>query len=243
MTSSGWPGSRICSALRGSMIALTLVIVLGIPLGWPSMLVCIFALLAAGVLLGRRRRRAEPPSSRVLPLMLPSAAVLALTVVVLESVFRKGRLQGLLEFDSWDSWGPKAKALYYFGRLPPALPCRSPWWLVLSGLAGSCSQEALHAIGSADMVTVHLQFWFLGIGFVGALIGLLVTRVEPLVCLSVRTARLRHARHSELGRSTCTAISHWDSRSRPLRSCLRCGSRTGRTGRLQRSPSLGQAPC
>src|SRR5262249_42206262 len=34
---------------------------------------------------------------------------------------------------------------------------------------------------SPDVVTVHLQFWFLGLGFVAAVIGLLATRVEPLL--------------------------------------------------------------
>jgi 4-amino-4-deoxy-L-arabinose transferase-like glycosyltransferase len=41
----------------------------------------------------------------------------------------------------------------------------------------------LHAIGSADVVTLHLQYWFLAVGFVAALLGLLATRVTPLVLL------------------------------------------------------------
>ena len=36
-------------------------------------------------------------------------------------------------------------------------------------------------MGSADQVTLHLQFWFFILGFVGAVIGLLCTRVRPLL--------------------------------------------------------------
>jgi hypothetical protein len=35
-------------------------------------------------------------------------------------------------------------------------------------------------MGSADVVTLHLQFWFLFVGFVGALVGLLAPRVRPV---------------------------------------------------------------
>lgn len=167
--------------VAAAMIAFTLVIVFGIPLGWPSIVVCVVLLGAGGVVLGRRRRSRGSPAS-VPPIILPSAAVLALVAVVLEAVFRKGRLQGLLEFDSWDSWGPKAKALYYFGHLSPQFLDDLPGGSYPPGVP-ALQAGALHAMGSADMVTVHLQYWFLGVGFVGAVIGLLVTRVEPLILL------------------------------------------------------------
>jgi hypothetical protein len=166
--------------VAAAMIAFTVVIVLGIPLGWPSMVVCVLLLSAGGVFAGRRRRGPPVAPGALLRLTLPSAAVLALVLVTLEAVFRKGRLQGLLEFDSWDSWGPKAKALYYFGHLQPHFLADLPGGSYPPGLPALLS-GALHSIGSADMVTVHLQFWFLGAGFVAALIGLLAGRVDPLL--------------------------------------------------------------
>src|SRR5438876_8641630 len=35
-------------------------------------------------------------------------------------------------------------------------------------------------MGSPDVVTLHLQFWFLLVGFIGAVVGLLLGRVSPL---------------------------------------------------------------
>jgi hypothetical protein len=166
--------------VAAAMIAFTVVLVLGIPLDWPSMAVCVLLLAGAGVFAGRRRRGPRAPATAVPSLTLPSAAVLALVVVMLEAVFRKGRLQGLLEFDGWDSWGPKAKAIYFFGHLRPGFLADLPGGSYPPGLPALLS-GALHAIGSPDVVTVHLQFWFLGVGFVGALIGLLAGRVDPLL--------------------------------------------------------------
>jgi hypothetical protein len=111
-----------------------------------------------------------------------SAALLALLAVSLEAVFRKGRLQGLIEFDGWDSWGPRAKALYHFGHLDPDFLASLPGGSYPPGLPALLA-TGLHAIGSADVVTLHLQYWFLGVGFVAALLGLLATRVTPLLLL------------------------------------------------------------
>jgi hypothetical protein len=99
---------------------------------------------------------------------------------LLEAVFRKGRLQGLIEFDGWDSWGPKAKALYFFGHLQPHFLAGLPGGSYPPGLPALLA-GALHAMGGADVVTVHLQFWFLGLGFVAAVVGLLAPRVDPLL--------------------------------------------------------------
>jgi hypothetical protein len=162
-----------------AMVAFTLVLVLGLPLGWPSMVVCIVVPTVGGALAGMQRRR-PAEAKRVLSLTLPSACVLALVLVILEAVFRKGRLQGLLEFDGWDSWGPKIKALYFFGHLSPHFLSDLPGGSYPPGLPALFA-GALHAMGSPDMVTVHLQFWFLGLGLVAAMIGLLAARVEPLL--------------------------------------------------------------
>ena len=111
----------------------------------------------------------------------PVAAVYgALVVVYLEAVFRAGRLASLSAWDAWAFWVPKAKALYFFGALddqffselanptyPPLLP--------------ALEASAFHFMGSADVVSLHLQFWFLLCGFTAAVVGLLSRRVSPLV--------------------------------------------------------------
>ena len=43
---------------------------------------------------------------------------------------------------------------------------------------------AFHFMGSADVVTLHVQFWFLLAGFVAAVAGLLATRVPPVLLWS-----------------------------------------------------------
>src|SRR4051812_807252 len=165
--------------VAAAMVAFTLVIVLGIALNWASIVVCVALPIAVGAFVGRRRR--VPSRAGVtLGLTIPSACILGLVVVALEAVFRKGRLQGLLEFDGWDSWGPKAKSLYFFGQLQPHFLADLPGGSYPPGLPALLS-GALHAIGSPDVVTVHLQFWFLGAGFVAALIGLLAGRVDLLL--------------------------------------------------------------
>src|SRR2546421_3437460 len=163
--------------VAAAMIAFTLVLVLGIPLDWPSMAVCLLLLAGGGALAGGWRRRPRTHAAALPALTLPSAAVLALVIVILEAVFRKGRLQGLLEFDGWDSWGPKAKALYFFGHLRPSFLADLPGGSYPPGLPALLS-GALHFMGSPDVVTLHLQLWFLGAGFVAALIGLLAGRVD-----------------------------------------------------------------
>ena len=108
-----------------------------------------------------------------------SAIFAAATIVYLEAAFRAARLAGLYEFDAWAFWVPKAKAIYYFGGLdeqffrelinqpyPPLVP-------VLEA-------AAFHFMGAPDVVTVHLQFWFLFVGFIAAVVGLLSGRVPPL---------------------------------------------------------------
>jgi hypothetical protein len=75
---------------------------------------------------------------------------------------------------------PKAKAIYFFGGLdeqffrelgnptyPPLLP--------------ALEASAFHFMGSADVVTLHLQFWFFACGFVAAVASLLAPRIHPLM--------------------------------------------------------------
>src|SRR5947208_8869368 len=71
--------------------------------------------IAAGLRLGRRLPPlpARPRAWPRVPVLV--AVFAALTAVYFEALFRAGRLAGLTEFDAWDFWVPKAKAIYYFG--------------------------------------------------------------------------------------------------------------------------------
>jgi hypothetical protein len=155
-------------------------------IGIPISLATIFG--TGGVLLlvsatgGRCLRRRLPPlpRPRATAPSLTTALFVGLAIVYFQAMFRAGRLTPLYEFDAWSFWIPKAKAIYYFGGLdhqffhdlpgqsyPPLLP--------------ALEAAAFHFMGSPDVVSLHLQFWFLLVGFVAAAVGLLAVRVPAVV--------------------------------------------------------------
>ena len=142
-----------------------------------TLLVCMVAAVGA-----RRLGRRMPRMGALRPGLTPVAAAVfaALTVVYLEALFRAGRLRALYEFDSWAFWVPKAKAIYYFGGLDHQffreLPGQS-----YPPLVPALEAAGFHFMGSPDVVTLHLQFWFLMVGFVAAVAGLLSSRVPALL--------------------------------------------------------------
>ena len=163
-------------------VTLSLELVLGIPFSFASIvLTCV--LLAAGAVGVRRplaRWRPRLESDRGRGIGLVSVAFGVLVIVYLEALFRAGRLAGLSAWDAWAFWVPKAKAIYFFGGLDEqffrelANPSYPP-------LVPALEAAAFHFMGSADVVTLHLQFWFLACGFVAAIASLLAPRVPPLL--------------------------------------------------------------
>ncbi len=163
-------------------VVLTVALIVGVPFSMASVLLIGVALSAVAFVL-----RAPLASWR--PSLSPSrehglGAVTfvfgVLVVVCMEALFRAGRLAGLSAWDAWAFWVPKAKAIYFFGGLdeqffrelvnptyPPLLP--------------ALEASAFHFMGSADVVTLHLQFWFLACGFAAAVVGLLAPRVSPIL--------------------------------------------------------------
>jgi hypothetical protein len=141
-------------------------------------------IIATALLVGWIAHRPVPPRPTFLPptfrLSLISAVFAALTAVYLEGLFRAGRLAGLYEFDAWSFWVPKAQAIYFYGGLDHQffhdLPGQS-----YPPLVPAVEAAAFHFMGSPDVVTLHVQFWFLLVGFVGAVVGLLCKRVPPLL--------------------------------------------------------------
>lgn len=168
--------------VAGLMTVATLELVLGAPYSLGTLLLSGLVLGAAGVFWGRRRRR--PGRGRlVLPsggVALATAVLVGLAVVYLEGLFRAGRLRGLQEYDAWAFWVPKAKAIYLFGDLDAHFFSSLPG-PTYPPLVPALQASAFHFMGSADTVTLHLQYWFLMVGFAAAAAGLLLPRVSPLL--------------------------------------------------------------
>jgi hypothetical protein len=156
-------------------------LVVGVPLSLAAIFVSGLVVAAAALTVGLRLGRRLPSPSRLAApsLSLVGALFAGLTLVYFEALFRAGRLAGLYEFDAWSFWVPKAKAIYYFGGLDEQffreLPGES-----YPPLVPALEAAAFHFMGAADVVTVHLQFWFLLFGFVFAVVGVLAQRVPPL---------------------------------------------------------------
>lgn len=168
--------------VAGLGVALSIELVLGVPFRLATVLATCVALAAAGLVAGRVLGRARPllrsGDSRGLGLVAVPYAALA--VVYVEALFRAGRLTALSNWDGWAFWVPKAKAIYFFGGLDEqffselANPTYPP-------LVPALEAAAFHAMGSADVVTVHVQFWFFLTGFVAAVVGLLAPRVPGVL--------------------------------------------------------------
>jgi hypothetical protein len=153
---------------------------------------------AVGYRLGRRLPPLHGPRWSPPRISIVSAAFGALTVVYFEALFRAARLAGLDEFDAWNFWVPKAKAIYYFGGFDHRFfrelggPSYPP-------LVPTIDAAAFHFMGSPDVVTLHVQFWFLLVGFAAAVLGLLSGRAPayfvwpPLLLLLVTPHVTGHA--------------------------------------------------
>ena len=160
------------SFLLIASVPFSLAVVLGVPV-----------LVTAGLLaLGRARRRSVPIGARVDggSSLVVTAVGVAASGVLLEALFRSARLSGLYWFDGWSFWIPKAKAIYFFGGLD------EQFFTELPGpsypiLVPTLDAAVFHVVGSADVVTLHLQYWLFALGFVWALAGLLAERVPPWI--------------------------------------------------------------
>jgi hypothetical protein len=163
-------------------VVLSIELILGVPFSFVSVVVSGALLVLAASALRRPLARWRPHLSqeRARGIGLVSVAFGLLVVVYLEALFRAGRLAGLSAWDAWAFWVPKGKAIYYFGGLDEqffrelANPSYPP-------LVPALEAAAFHFMGSADVVTLHLQFWFLACGFVAAVASLLAPRVPALM--------------------------------------------------------------
>jgi hypothetical protein len=187
----GWDGWSDVARLAGlaylvgvaaTGVVWTVLLIIGVPFsGWLVIGVPL-ALVGVGVAAGRSRgRRLEVAHLAVgsSPLVW-SAVGVALAGLFLEGLFRRARLAGLYWWDAWSFWIPKAKAVYVLGGLD------EQFFTILPGaayppLVPILDAAAFSAMGEADVITLHVQYWFFAVGFVWALAGLLAERAPAWI--------------------------------------------------------------
>jgi hypothetical protein len=189
----GWRRWTSAAALAGLAYLLgvaalgvlwTLLLAVGVPFGGTTILVTGAAVIGGGIAIGRGRRhrveRRRFELARLQASSLVTAAGVAVVGVYLEALFRSARLQGLFSFDGWAFWVPRGKAIYFFDGFDEQVfanvpnPSYPPVVPILDA-------AAFHAMGSADVVTLHVQYWLLALGFVACAGGLLARRVPPWI--------------------------------------------------------------
>lgn len=179
----------------------TLLLIAGVPFSLWIVLGMPVAVIVGSALAARRRGRGRPRGGSIgagNSLMVTAVGISA-TGLLIEGLFRMSRLSGLYWWDAWSFWIPKAKAIYFFGGLDEqfftALPGSS-----YPPLIPVLDAAAFHLMGSPDVVTLHLQYWFFGVGFVWALAGILSERVPawilwPFVLLLLVAPRIGRRFH------------------------------------------------
>jgi hypothetical protein len=174
----------------------TLLLIVGLPFSIWVVLGVPAAVTAGSAVVARRRGRAYPGGATLGTGagIVVAAVGIAAAGVLLEAFFRSARLAGLQEWDAWSFWIPKGKAIYLFGGLD------EQFFTTLPGasyppLVPALDAAAFHLMGGIDVVTLHVQYWFVGVGFVWALAGLLSERVPawlvwPFVLLALVAPRV-----------------------------------------------------
>jgi hypothetical protein len=171
-------------------VLLTLELVLGIPVTLATIVLSCILLVGSGLVAGRVRGHSSPalrpPGWHFPGLSLFAALFVAGIVVYLEGLFRVGRLSSIVgDWDSWAFWVPKAQTIYWSGRLEPEFLSLLPGGASYPPGLPALHAGAFHAMGSADTVTLHLQYWFYAAGFVAAVAGLLARRVHQAILFPI----------------------------------------------------------
>ncbi len=169
----------IGTAALGS--GLTLWVIGGLPFGLVTVLASAALTATVGTLVGRRRRyREEAREPQSWPAYVLGAVFLALLIVLLEALFRSGRLQGLFGWDAGSFWVPKAQVLFASGGLDESQfttlggPSYPPLVPVLQA-------SAFELMGSVDVIALHTLYFTLIVGFAAAAARLL----RPLASAAV----------------------------------------------------------
>jgi len=162
-------------------ITWTILLAAGVPFGPATIVAAAVALAGGGAAVGRRRGfRLAGPRLTVGRAALGAALGAAAAGVYLEGLFRAARLLGLFSFDGWAFWVTRGKAVYYFHGFDEQVfravphPSYPPVVPILDA-------AAFTAMGGADVVTLHVQYWFFTAAFVAGAAGLLSRHVPPWV--------------------------------------------------------------
>jgi hypothetical protein len=153
----------------------TALLVAGLTFGGIEVAMSLLVLGAAGAVTGLVRGSAIPHGidrARATPMVIVSAVGIALAGLYLEALLRTARLQSLQAYDAWAFWVPKGKAIFLFHGLDEHVFTTTPN-APYPPLQPILDAAAFHAMGGADVVTLHVQFWFLVAGAVAAVAGLL----------------------------------------------------------------------
>ena len=176
----------------------TLMALAAIPFQLWSILVSSAVIAVVATAVARRRAPGTDedrprPASDVLAVAMPAVAIAFLGLLA-EGLFRAARLKALTDYDAWAFWVAKAKVVYFTGGLdeqfftqlvnaqyPPLIPI--------------FDAAAFHAMGSADVVTLHVMSLVLAVAFVWAVAGLLAARTPawllwPFLTLLAVTPRV-----------------------------------------------------
>lgn len=174
----------------------TVLLAAGVPFGGATITLSAVLAVAGGVTTGLRRGfGVELPRPSVGRAVLVAAAGVALVGIYLEALFRSARLFGLFSFDGWAFWVTRGKAIYFFHgfdeQVFSAVPHPS-----YPPLVPILDAAAFHAMGGADVVTLHVQYWAFAVAFVAAAAGLLAGRVPawvlwPSLALALVLPRMR----------------------------------------------------
>jgi hypothetical protein len=171
--------------VAGVGVTATLVLVAGFGVETPVVVVLSLGLLALGTGVALLRGHGLPRARGFVrpslePASLGAYALALLTLVVLAAFFRAARQQGVVGWDAWAFWIPKAKAIYFFGGLDEHLyrTVPGPSYPLL---VPAVQAMDFHLMGSADATMLAVQYWFLLVGFVLAVWGLLRPLVRPLL--------------------------------------------------------------
>jgi len=179
----------------------TLLLILGMPFSLGLVVAVPVAVVLTGFVGGRMRGRHRPTLGSIGAgrSLIVTGVGIAAAGLFLEALFRNARLSGLYWWDAWSFWVPKAKAIYFFGGLD------EQFFTTLPGssyppLVPVLDAAAFHLMGGPDVVTLHVQYWFFGVGFVWALAGLLAERVPawmlwPFVLLLLVAPRIGRRFH------------------------------------------------
>jgi hypothetical protein len=170
-------GVAYMSGLACVTVLATLVPIYGGSLSAGVILALVSGVGITGVAVGLARRRPFPVRLVLPPARDGVAIVLtALTFALLFFFFRVARLQPMTSWDAWDFWMTKAKALYYFHGIDTSILRQT--WPSYPLLVPVLAAMNFRFMGGADTTVLGVQWWLLGVGFVGATAGLL-RRVAP----------------------------------------------------------------